>query len=100
MKRTTEGGVYICPAHVVLKHELPSGVFGEVKPAQTTTTKEKLTHTGTGRTAASLTEVHLLKASKAVWGAAGRLHIGTGDCVGQTPKVRTFTERLRPLRDV
>lgn len=33
MKRSIEGGVYICPAHVVLKHELPSGVFGEVKPA-------------------------------------------------------------------
>lgn len=27
------------------------------------------------------------------------LHLGAGNCVGQTPEVRTFTVRDRPLRD-
>lgn len=83
---------------MVLKHELPSVVFGEVKAARQQ--EKRRSHADTGGTAASLTEVHLLKTSNAVLGIDGMLHLGACGCVGQTPEVRTFTVRFRPLRDI
>lgn len=103
LKRSIEGGVYICPAHVVLKHELPTGVFLEIKAAKKTQPKpvhKTTVRTRKQRATVSTREIHLLKTSNALLGADGMLHFGAADCVGHTPAVRTFTERFKPLRDI
>lgn len=45
-------------------------------------------------------ELHLLKTPNALLRTDGMLHLGAGDCVGQTPAVRTLTERFTPLSDI
>lgn len=55
-KRSVKGGVYFCPAQVVLKHELPTDVFLEIKAAKITQNGSRNNSSHTGTKSNSITE--------------------------------------------